>query len=177
MHTSNLFKLVLLLSLAVALVAAPPVPTGMTTGKADLKSAGPLAFGPDGVLFIGDSLAAQIVAVDTQDNKATGDTKAGVNIAGVDGKIAAALGTTADQISIRDIVVNPVSKNVYISVSRGKSTDAIPVLLKLDAAGKLSEVKLDNVKYAVASLPNPPANGTFPITVLSPNTFSIPGAN
>jgi hypothetical protein len=155
MNSSNLFKLILLLSVAAALVAAP----GMTTGKADLKSAGPLAFGPDGVLFIGDSLAAQIVAVDTGDTKASASAAA-VNIKGVDAKIAAALGTTADQISIRDIAVNPVSKNVYISVSRGKSTDAIPVLLKLDTAGTLSQVKLDNVKYSVASLPNAPANGT-----------------
>lgn len=153
MNSSNLFKLVLLLSVAAALVAAP----GMTTGKADLKSAGPLAFGPDGVLFIGDSLGAQIVAIDTGDNKA-GASAASVNLPGVDAKIAAALGTTADQISIRDIVVNPVSKNVYISVSRGKSTDAIPVILKLDTAGKLSEVKLDNVKYSTASLPNAPAS-------------------
>ncbi len=149
----KLLKLALLLSLAVALVAAPPATTGMTTGKADLKSAGPLAFGPDGVLFIGDSLGAQIFAIDTADTKA-GSGAASIAIAGIDAKVAAALGTTADQISIRDIAVNPASKNVYISVSRGKSTDAIPVLLKLDSAGKLSEVKLDNVKYATAALPN-----------------------
>jgi hypothetical protein len=152
MHSSKIFQLALLLTLAVALVAAPPATTGMTTGKADLKSAGPLAFGPDGVLFIGDSLGAQIVALDTGDTKAAAG--AAVNISGVDAKVAAALGTTADQISIRDIAVNPSSHNVYISVSRGKSTDAIPVLLKLDTAGKLSEVKLDNVKYAAAALPN-----------------------
>jgi hypothetical protein len=158
MNSSNLFKFALLLTVAAALVAAPPATTGMTTGKADLKSAGPLAFGPDGVLFIGDSIGAQIVAIDTADTKA--GPAATVNIQGVDAKIAAALGTTADQISIRDIAVNPASKNVYISVSRGKSTDAIAVLLKLDTAGKLSEVKLDNVKYATAALPNAPANGT-----------------
>jgi hypothetical protein len=155
MNSSHLFKLALLLTVAAALVAAPPATTGMTTGKADLKSAGPLAFGPDGVLFIGDSIGAQIVALDTTDTRA--GSGASVNISGVDSKIAAALGTTADQISIRDIAVNPSSKNVYISVSRGKSTDPIPVLLKLDTAGKLSEVKLDNVKYATASLPNAPA--------------------
>ena len=42
----------------------------MKEGKAMLQSAGPLAFGPDGILLIADTKAAAIVAV------ATGDTKA-----------------------------------------------------------------------------------------------------
>ena len=29
---------------------------GLATGKVELQSAGPLAFGPDGLLFVGDSL-------------------------------------------------------------------------------------------------------------------------
>ena len=95
MKLSRLFTLVLFVSICALAVAAPAT-TGMTMGKADVKSAGPLAFGPDGVLFIGDSLGAQIVAIDT------GDTKAGpaaaVNVQGIDAKIAAALGATADQI-------------------------------------------------------------------------------
>src|SRR5580658_4624088 len=153
MKLTRLFTLVLFVSLC-SLAFAAPATTGMTMGKADVKSAGPLAFGPDGVLFIGDSLGAQIVAIDTGDTKAA--SAASVNVQGIDGKIAAALGTTADQISIRDLATNPVSKNVYISVSRGKNADAIAVLLKLDSAGKLSEVKLDNVKYSAAKLPNPP---------------------
>jgi hypothetical protein len=154
MKHSGLFTLTLFLSLS-ALIVAAPVTTGMTVGKVDIKSAGPLAFGPDGVLFIGDSLGAKVVAIDT------GDTKAGVpssvNVQGIDSKIAAALGTAADQISIRDIATNPVSKNVYISVNRGRGADAKAVILKLDTAGKLSEVGLDNVKYSATSLPNPPA--------------------
>jgi len=155
MKLSRLFTLVLFVSICALAVAAPAT-TGMTMGKADVKSAGPLAFGPDGILFVGDSLGAQIVAIDT------GDTKAGpaasVNVQGIDTKIAAALGTTRDQISIRDLVTNPVSKNVYISVSRGRGGDAMAVILKLDSTGKLSEVKLDNVKYAAQALPNPTAS-------------------
>src|SRR5262249_44587393 len=150
----KLLTLVLFVSIA-ALVVAAPATTGMTTGKVDVKSAGPLAFGPDGVLFIGDSLGAKVVAIDTGDTKA--GAPASVSVQGIDGKIAAALGTAADQISIRDVATNPVSKNVYISVSRGRGADAKAVLLKLDTAGKLSEVGLDNVKYSVAELPNPPA--------------------
>jgi hypothetical protein len=152
MKLTRQFALVLFVSIGALAVAAPAT-TGMTMGKADVKSAGPLAFGPDGILFVGDSLGAQIVAIDTGDTKAT--ASASINIQGIDAKIAAALGTTADQISIRDLATNPVSKNIYISVSRGKGADAIAVILKLDSAGKLSEVKLDNVKYSAAKLPNP----------------------
>jgi hypothetical protein len=153
MKLSRLLMLTLFVSVS-ALVVAAPATTGMTMGKVDVKSAGPLAFGPDGVLFIGDSLGAKVVAIDTGDTKA--GAPASVNVQGIDSKIAAALGTAADQISIRDIATNPVSKNVYISVNRGRGGDAKAVILKLDAAGKLSEVGLENVKYSVAELPNPP---------------------
>ena len=120
MKLSRLLMLSLFVSVS-ALVIAAPATTGMTMGKVDVKSAGPLAFGPDGVLFIGDSLGAKLVAIDTGDTTAA--ARASVNLQGIDGKIAAALGTAADQISIRDIVTNPISKNVYISVSRGKAGD------------------------------------------------------
>src|SRR6478752_697711 len=39
----------------------------LTPGRAELKSAGPLAFGPDGVLFVGDSVGGAVVALDTAD--------------------------------------------------------------------------------------------------------------
>lgn len=152
MKYSRLFTLTLFVTLCALAIAAPAT-TGMNTGKADVKSAGPLAFGPNGILFVGDSLGAQIVAIDTGDTKAA--SSAAVNVQGIDAKIAAALGTMPDQISIKDVVTNPVSKNVYLSVNRGRGADAKAVILKLDTAGKLSEVSLDNVKYSAAALPNP----------------------
>ena len=43
----------LTLTVGVALCASS---ASMTMGKAELKSAGQLAFGPDGILFVGDSM-------------------------------------------------------------------------------------------------------------------------
>ena len=87
---------------------------------------------------------------------------AGLDIKGINEKAAALLGTTPDQILINDVKVNPISKNVYLSVSRGKGPDAIPVILRVDAAGKLSEFSLDNVAYASASLSDAPASKPGP---------------
>ena len=44
---------------------------GLKSGTVDLKSAGPLAFGPNGILLIGDPLGAAIYAVDTGDHTMT----------------------------------------------------------------------------------------------------------
>jgi hypothetical protein len=129
--------------------------TTMQTGKAGLKSAGALAIGPDGVLFVGDSAGASIYALDVND-RAVAKSGGSLEVTGINGKIAAMLGTTADQIAINDVVVNPASKNVYIAVSRGKGNDAVPVILRVDNAGKITEIALDNVKFASVALPDGP---------------------
>src|SRR5262249_16819819 len=79
----------------------------LTAGKADLKSAGALTFGPDGVLFVGDSIGGAVVALDTND-KAPVKTAA-INVQGLDQKIAALVGVMPDQILINDVAVNPIS--------------------------------------------------------------------
>src|SRR5690606_34402611 len=103
-----------------------------------------LAFAPNGVLLIGDAAGGQIVAVETGDTVKAGAGK--VEIADLSGKVAALLGTTADQVAINDIAVNPLSGSVYMSVSRGLGPDAKPVVLKADRTGALSEVKVDALK-------------------------------
>ena len=128
-----------------------------SVGKPDIKSASALTFGPDGVLFIGDALSAAVFAIETDDNQADGD-KAAVEVTGIDAKIAAMLGTTADDILINDMAVNPASGSAYLSVSRGRGPEAASVLIKVDGNGQLSEVPLDKVAYSKAEMPNPPEN-------------------
>lgn len=147
------------LALAICFVAAFTLNAGAASlklGKADVKSAGPLAFGPDGVLFMGDSTAGALFAFDVADN--TPATKgAPVEIKAVNEKIAALLGTAPDQILVQDVAVHPVSKKIYISVSRGRGPDAIPVILRVEAAGKITEVALDSIKHAMVALPDAPS--------------------
>jgi hypothetical protein len=128
----------------------------LTVAKADMKSAGPLAFGPEGILFVGDSIGGMLFAVDTQDK--TAGHAAPVDIKGLNTKIAAMLGTPADQILLNDLAVNPISKKMYVSVSRGRGPAAVPVLLRVDATGKIEELKLDTLKHAKVTIPALPAS-------------------
>ena len=149
----------LTIALGLTLTAArqPATPAAaLTTGKVPLMSAGALAFGPSGILLVGDSVGGSIVAIDTQDTKAaTSEVK--VNVDGVDAKIAAMVGIAADQIVLNDIAVNPVSKNVYLSASRGRGPDAMPLIMRVDGSGKVTPVSLDNARYASVSLADAPA--------------------
>ena len=154
---STAAALCLTAALAVGVNAArqPANPLAdLPSGKVDLKSAGALAFGPDGVLFVGDSVGGTIVAIDTGDRKPA--SKASINVQGIDEKIAALVGVTPDQILINDVKANPISKNVYLSASRGRGPDAMPLILRVDASGKLSTVSLDNAKHSSVNLVDAP---------------------
>jgi hypothetical protein len=145
-------------AVAVALTVAPARGAGLSKGSPDWKSAGPIAFGPDGLLFLGDTQGAAIFAVDTGDKKPESSGNGGtLKVDAINEKVASALGTTPDQILINDLAVNPASGKAYLSVARGKGPNAAPVLVRVDRAGKIEVVSLDDVPFAKAPLPNPPA--------------------
>jgi hypothetical protein len=116
-------------------------------GKADIKFAGALAFGPDGVLFVGDSLGSAVYALDTQD-RTPAKTAVEIDVKDLDRKIAAMLGASADQLLLNDMAVNPISKNIYVSVSRGRSPTGDAAIIRVEPNGTLSLLSLDNVKYS-----------------------------
>src|SRR5262245_50848014 len=120
-------------------VQAADLTEGLQTGEISLGSAGPLAFGPEGILFVGDPKNATVIAIATDDTSGKPD-EAKYNVEKVDQKIAAALGTETKDILINDMAVNPASGNVYLSVSRGAGPDATAVLLRVDPKGQLTEV-------------------------------------
>ena len=129
---------------------------GMQEGKPAIKSMGPLAFGPDGILFAADTKSAAVFAIATGDTKATADKP--LKIEQLDQKVAALLGTNTDGILINDMAANPQSRAAYLAVSRGRGPDAIPVLVRATADG-LEVVKLDKVKFSKAELPDAPVEG------------------
>jgi hypothetical protein len=163
-------------ALAIGVTARQPASpvADLPSGKVQLMSAGALAFGPDGILFVGDSVGGSIVAIDTGDRKAPAST-APINVQGVDQKIAALVGVTPDQIVINDVKVNPVSKNVYLSGARGRGPDAMPLIMRVEASGKITALPLDNAKRASVSLSDAPdAN---PTARQNPRTLTITDMN
>lgn len=154
----------------VCLVAASDAPAwdltaGFSTGKPEIQSISTLEFGPEALLFIGDSKAGAVFVVDTGDTKPH-DVSERFTIGDIEGKAAAMLGTTPDDVLIHDMAVNPLSRVAYLSVSRGRGkweskwwlpndlADAT-VILRIDPDGNIDELALENVRYAQASLPNP----------------------
>src|SRR5688500_6493220 len=103
-------------------------PYGLENGTPDMQSINGLAFGPEGVLFIGDSKNASIVAIDTKDKGMVAKARA-VEMKNIDQRIAALLGTEAKNISILDLAVNPLSKKIYCAV---QGLDGAPVLLTIE---------------------------------------------
>jgi len=140
--------------LALPVVAATPS-DALKSGKAELRSAGALAFGPSGILFVGDSLGGALLALDTGDTQAVAKAPA-LDMPAVNEKVAALLGTSVDQISLNDVAVNPVSHRVYVSVTRGSGPEAAPVILRTTAAGGFEELLLEEIPHARVALPNPP---------------------
>lgn len=123
---------------------------GLANGTLKLTSAGPIAFGPAGVLLVSDPMAATIYAVETGDTQGNPQA-ANINVADIKKTIAGMLGSKENQIQIRDLAVNPKSGNVYLSVARGNQS----IILKVDAkSNKISEFVLDNAKSTKTTLPN-----------------------
>jgi hypothetical protein len=141
-------------SALVLLIAAIPSsshPYGFIKGTPAVKSISALSFGPEGVLFIGDSRSGTIFAVDTKD-KTVQEKSQAVEIKNIDQKIAAVLGTDAKNIRIQDMAVNPVSKRIYLGV---QSTDGTPVLLMVEG-GNVQAVNLKDIYFSQISIANVP---------------------
>jgi hypothetical protein len=149
-------RLRLLAALTVVAVApaawADDVPAGFKSGTPELKAAGALAFGPDGILFVADAPAGTIYAIATGDTKPAG-TKS-LKVEKLDDAIGGLLGIPGTDVVVNDLKVNPASGTVYISGARGRAPGAAAVLVKVGADGKPTEVPLKDVKYSSIKLDN-----------------------
>lgn len=122
---------------------------GLKEGPVKLQSATTLAFGPDGILFVGDTKAASVVAISTGDNKGR-EKAAAINVEDIGSQVSGLFDSPGAEIT--DVAVNPLSKNVYLSVSI-KGSGA---LVRVTESGKLSLVSLKNVAHARVDLPGAP---------------------
>ena len=54
------------------------------------------------------------------------------HVLGLDQKLAALFGTTIDKIVINDMAVHQPTQQIFLSVERGRGTDAIPAIVKVN---------------------------------------------
>src|SRR5882672_6377423 len=80
---------------------------GFVNGTPEIKSISALAFGSDGILFVGNSKSATAFAIHTKDVQKMEKSTA-VDVKKIDQKIATALGTEVQNITVMDLVVNPL---------------------------------------------------------------------
>ncbi len=138
--------------------------------KITLQSAGALAFDDANVLFIGDSKAGIVhaYALNNTHFNSQLDYKLGraqtfegrTMIDNIDHKIAALLGAAKEDITINDMVVHQPTKQIFLSVHRGRWPDAQVVILKVNQ-GKLEILNLAAAKHSSQSVGPVPTKETL----------------
>lgn len=117
-------------------------------GDPGITSISAMAFGPENILFIGDSHSADVKAIDLSNHSPSEGES--LSITNLDGLIGEILGADVDQVQITDLAVNPANRNVYISVIHSSGT---PVLMRVKGAS-LEVVPLNNVSHSKIALAN-----------------------
>src|SRR5438477_2417069 len=130
---------------------------GLKVGTASIRSAGPITFGPAGILFLADNAAAKVFAVDVAETGPQAGSEP-FDLENLDARLASFLGCDIDDVVIRDMAVHPTSHNVYLSVQRGRGDAARSVLVRCDGLdGSIADVPLVNVPVAEVSIVDAPA--------------------
>lgn len=119
------------------------------------RSAGALEFGPDGVLFVGDNVGGAIYAFKVGNGEAP-QKAATVDVDSIDAVVASALGVTKSAIVINDMAVHPNTREVYLSVTRGIGKESLPAIVKVDATGKVHNVRLAEIESTRQALHDVP---------------------
>ena len=119
-----------------------------------LTSAGPLAFGPDGILFVSDPKSATIYAIDTKSHRPEKADleKATYQLEDVQGALASLANGNAGDVAVADIAVDPEAGTLLMSVTVASR----PGLAVVGLDGKANLIKLDKVLASAIELPNAP---------------------
>jgi hypothetical protein len=141
---------------------------GLRVGDADVLSAGPITFGPEGILFLADNVAAKVLAVDVLDPGPEAPPEP-FDMENVDVRVASFLGCDPADVLIRDMAVHPSSGHVYLSVQRGRGDAGTFVLIRISGLdGQLADVPLGGVPYAEVSIADAPSEDDGRLDVVLP---------
>ena len=141
---------------------------GLQTGSPEVRLAGPIAFGPAGILFLADNGAATVHAIDVQDPGPAAGAEP-FDFDSVDARVATFLGCEPGDIAIKDMALHPESHHVYLSVQRGRGNAGQAVLVRIDRlTGAISEVALTDVACAHVTLADAPSADDERLDVVLP---------
>lgn len=129
---------------------------GMHLGAAPVQSLGAMTFGPDGTLFIADTRGAALYAFDVND-AGTSNFNDRYLAKDLDAKVAAALGTTRDQIRFGDMATHPTTHNIYLTVSRLGGETPVPALVRVRGPDAIDVVDLGKIRFATTPVPDAPS--------------------
>ena len=164
----DIFRLAAVSAVTVAVSGPALAETFASTssgGSGPLRSAGVMTFGPDNTLFVADITGAAVHAFALRDTDFTSQLDVQLGnfhnfeghdlIRGLDQKLAALLGTTFDKVVVNDMVVHEPTQQVFLSVERGRGTDAIPAIIKVNH-GQVEVLDLKELSHSQVSIPNEP---------------------
>lgn len=137
----------------------------------ELDGASILAFGPENVLFIGDSKGAKIHAVTTTAVELKDPIP--FNFEGFDAMVAKKLNIESRDVIINDMKIHPLSQEAYVSIKKGHQPDAKSVVVIVNPATSAMRILEVNETNSTSVAINNPASADLifwketPATALS----------
>ena len=137
------------------------------------RSAGPLTFSPDGVLFVGDNKLGAVFAFETERGQAPTSLDPFL-FESIDEKIAGALGVTPKSLVINGMAVHPVTREPYLSLGVRNGDRLEPAVVSVSLDGEAHPFDLSSSNVTVHRLSDvPDEDKTFQSRV---GTFPLPPA-
>ncbi|MEM7126775.1 MAG: hypothetical protein AAF702_10645 [Chloroflexota bacterium] len=134
------------------------------TDELDLKFAGALEFSDEGTLFVGDNYNGAIYAfemdADDMDAQSASGDIAPFTIGDIDVRIASILGVGPQAVEINDMVVHPISQEIFISVSRIGGLASVPAIVKVTPDGGITLLDLASLSFTKQELAHYPDQET-----------------
>ncbi|WP_395718460.1 hypothetical protein [Prosthecobacter sp.] len=146
---------------AAPVAVSPSLIESPQTGGLELKSLSSLSFGPGGLLLVAEPGSASVVAIQTGD---VGPEKKVLDkpVTDISSVIAGGLGVKKEDITIKDLAVNPASGRIYLAVQR--RPDNAVLIVTVDAAGKVAPFDTAKLPWARITLPGGTASKVTNIT-------------
>ena len=148
----------MVLSVVLLFVVSAPLSAAaeynLQEGHVNLQSASTLSWGPDDVLFIGDSTGATVYAVQLG-GLSSMDSKP-INILGFDRELSSYLGVPSTDFVVNDMLVHGASQTTFFAVTRGLGEGSQALVLSMDNQGRLETLDLNNVLHSKFEIGNVP---------------------